>query len=172
MTLGSERAMNRPNLVPGGPSFLHILTGLCRIKHLKQFITFALSISVLLWISPLMRTRTFILIVGLGLLALGILSFIERFTAQNRTPADRALLLGGRTTDFGWTEPIDIPYEIKPFSLSDASTESAVCGICLRTMRVGTEAAYLPCLHAFHRHCFEQWIKVQNTCPHCKTSYV
>ncbi|PTB64005.1 hypothetical protein BBK36DRAFT_1171449 [Trichoderma citrinoviride] len=49
----------------------------------------------------------------------------------------------------------------------DSKTE---CTICIDDMKVGDEAAFLPCKHWFHEECVVLWLKEHNTCPVCRAS--
>lgn len=46
--------------------------------------------------------------------------------------------------------------------------EPSQCSICLETIMTGTFIPKLPCLHTFHRDCFNAWILRSNTCPLCR----
>lgn len=46
------------------------------------------------------------------------------------------------------------------------------CSICLETPVVGDDLKRLPCMHAFHKHCIDQWLQHQGVCPVCKANIV
>lgn len=50
------------------------------------------------------------------------------------------------------------------------------CAICLEKMDPENAAqkdnlmlVTTPCQHTYHKSCFEKWLSVSNTCPHCRT---
>lgn len=45
------------------------------------------------------------------------------------------------------------------------------CSICIEEYQVGEEISSLPCLHMFHCHCINEWLRHCNTCPICKFSF-
>lgn len=44
------------------------------------------------------------------------------------------------------------------------------CPICLSDMVVGEEVRVLSCKHIFHRPCLDEWLRVNASCPTCRTS--
>jgi len=46
---------------------------------------------------------------------------------------------------------------------------SPACTICLASMQVLSpgQVRWLPCAHAFHRHCVTKWLELKQTCPLC-----
>ena len=44
------------------------------------------------------------------------------------------------------------------------------CPICLSDMVVGEEVRVLTCKHIFHRLCLDEWLRVNASCPTCRTS--
>lgn len=49
------------------------------------------------------------------------------------------------------------------------SGEDAVCCICLAKYANNDELRELPCSHFFHRECVDKWLKINATCPLCKS---
>ncbi|KAB2026581.1 hypothetical protein ES319_D06G230000v1 [Gossypium barbadense] len=49
------------------------------------------------------------------------------------------------------------------------SGEDAVCCICLAKFADDDELRELPCLHVFHVECVDKWLKINASCPLCKT---
>jgi hypothetical protein len=49
--------------------------------------------------------------------------------------------------------------------------EKVECPICMTDFKVAENSCHLPCSkgHMFHRGCIEQWMKVENHCPLCRT---
>ena len=153
--------MNRVGLRPGH-SVLIILRGLMRVRHLQQFVVITLAVSFLLMLFRVIAFRTFLLLALFGVLSIGVLSWLgkklRRCGIQPGMPDDFARL----------HDPDQVRYELRSFSLCDAVDEPGVCGVCLKPIREGAEAAYLPCMHSFHTECIQKWIRVQNSCPICK----
>ncbi|XP_058001736.1 E3 ubiquitin-protein ligase At1g12760 isoform X3 [Hevea brasiliensis] len=49
------------------------------------------------------------------------------------------------------------------------SGEDAVCCICLAKYANNDELRELPCSHFFHRECVDKWLKINASCPLCKS---
>ncbi|XP_050232567.1 E3 ubiquitin-protein ligase At1g63170 [Mercurialis annua] len=49
------------------------------------------------------------------------------------------------------------------------SGEDAVCCICLAKYANNDELRELPCSHFFHKECVDKWLKINASCPLCKT---
>ncbi|KAJ8750634.1 hypothetical protein K2173_015815 [Erythroxylum novogranatense] len=49
-----------------------------------------------------------------------------------------------------------------------SSEDELTCTICLEQVNRGELVRSLPCLHQFHTHCIDPWLRQQGTCPVCK----
>ncbi|CAN7032559.1 hypothetical protein BRARA_H01301 [Brassica rapa] len=49
------------------------------------------------------------------------------------------------------------------------SGEDAVCCICLAKYANNEELRELPCSHFFHKECVDKWLKINASCPLCKS---
>ncbi|CAN1169152.1 E3 ubiquitin-protein ligase At4g11680 [Linum perenne] len=49
------------------------------------------------------------------------------------------------------------------------SGEDAVCCICLGKYANNDELRELPCVHFFHKDCVDKWLKINASCPLCKS---
>lgn len=49
------------------------------------------------------------------------------------------------------------------------SEEDAVCSICLANYSDNDELRELTCLHVFHVECVDKWLKINASCPLCKS---
>ncbi|OIW14518.1 hypothetical protein TanjilG_04951 [Lupinus angustifolius] len=49
------------------------------------------------------------------------------------------------------------------------SREDAVCCICLAKYVDDDELRELPCIHVFHVECIDKWLKINASCPLCKS---
>ncbi|XWS20346.1 hypothetical protein CRYUN_Cryun31cG0093600 [Craigia yunnanensis] len=49
------------------------------------------------------------------------------------------------------------------------SGEDAVCCICLAKYADNDELRELPCIHVFHVECVDKWLKINASCPLCKS---
>eukprot|EP00741_Cyanophora_paradoxa_P007241 tig00001094_g7005.t1 len=56
------------------------------------------------------------------------------------------------------------------WSRGTASRDQASCMVCLEDYEEGVEVRTLPCLHAFHKSCADQWCVINKNCPVCKRS--
>ncbi|KAJ1667105.1 hypothetical protein IW140_001641 [Coemansia sp. RSA 1813] len=43
------------------------------------------------------------------------------------------------------------------------------CGICMDEYKANEEVVELPCKHVYHKDCIEHWLKMNGTCPICRT---
>ena len=58
---------------------------------------------------------------------------------------------------------------------SPADSETSVgaqCCICLSGYEENEVLKMLPCDHEFHTHCVDQWLRMQRTCPVCRSDVV
>ena len=46
------------------------------------------------------------------------------------------------------------------------------CPVCLNDMDVGDEVRNLPCKHIFHKDCVDEWLRVNASCPTCRSSII
>ncbi|MCH99352.1 E3 ubiquitin-protein ligase, partial [Trifolium medium] len=49
------------------------------------------------------------------------------------------------------------------------SGKDAVCCICLAKYADNDELRELPCSHVFHVRCVDKWLKINASCPLCKS---
>lgn len=47
---------------------------------------------------------------------------------------------------------------------------TGVCSVCMEGFQSGLGGKQVPCGHAFHASCIENWLSLQNTCPLCRFS--
>lgn len=48
--------------------------------------------------------------------------------------------------------------------------EAPSCSVCISDFEFGDQLRILPCKHAFHARCVDQWLQVNANCPLCRTS--
>jgi len=46
--------------------------------------------------------------------------------------------------------------------------EDKVCAICLVDYKNDDNLRYLLCNHHYHQECFDEWIKINASCPNCR----
>ena len=54
-----------------------------------------------------------------------------------------------------------------PKNILNLSSEEGKCIICLGDYEVDEQLKVLPCNHHFHKHCIDEWLHIQKTCPLC-----
>jgi len=54
----------------------------------------------------------------------------------------------------------------------EVSETGCQCCVCQDGLVVGEVASRLPCGHEFHSDCIATWLKVQQTCPVCRTNII
>ncbi|CDY40109.1 BnaC02g00210D [Brassica napus] len=63
----------------------------------------------------------------------------------------------------------ELTYERLAF-LETSIFSSQFCSICQEEYVDGDEVGSMPCEHMFHVSCVQQWLRMKNWCPICKTS--
>ena len=48
---------------------------------------------------------------------------------------------------------------------------SESCAICLCDFDDADKLTQLPCMHAFHKECFDCWMAKSDSCPHCRAVF-
>jgi len=56
----------------------------------------------------------------------------------------------------------------KGVHLGAAAEEHCKCMICVEPFAKGDSLRTLPCLHRYHRHCIDEWLRRSCQCPICK----
>ncbi|KAL8599186.1 hypothetical protein ACOMHN_007902 [Nucella lapillus] len=46
--------------------------------------------------------------------------------------------------------------------------ETEQCQICQLDLEDGDTLRCIPCIHHFHNHCLDEWVKRHATCPSCR----
>lgn len=49
-------------------------------------------------------------------------------------------------------------------------SNSQTCAICMEPFEEGTTVRTVLCLHSFHQHCIDPWLRLHANCPICKCS--
>jgi Ring finger domain len=55
-------------------------------------------------------------------------------------------------------------------TVMDIGKEDAVCAICLSDYENNENLRYVLCTHHYHQECFDEWIKINASCPSCRES--
>lgn len=56
----------------------------------------------------------------------------------------------------------------KPAGNTSDGNENAKCSVCMDDFAEGDEVRMLPCIHAYHRACIDQWLVKKAACPVCQ----
>ena len=95
-------------------------------------------------------------------------NLIARFGAGNeQTPASENFINSLPSSSF--SESRNHRYGDK--TDDDKRDPKNSCSICIEEYQAGEEISSLPCLHMFHCHCINEWLRHCNTCPICKFSF-
>lgn len=54
----------------------------------------------------------------------------------------------------------------------DDGRENYTCMVCLSDYEDGEELRTLPCFHAYHKDCIDQWLRTNKKCPICKNPII
>ncbi|KAJ2551504.1 hypothetical protein EV175_003671, partial [Coemansia sp. RSA 1933] len=55
-------------------------------------------------------------------------------------------------------------------TISDDEAKAKMdCGICMDEYNAAEEVVELPCKHVYHKDCIDHWLKMNGTCPVCRT---
>ncbi|KAJ2162015.1 hypothetical protein GGF46_001007 [Coemansia sp. RSA 552] len=52
---------------------------------------------------------------------------------------------------------------------SEEVAKKSECGICMEEYKASDEVIVLPCKHVYHLECIDHWLKMNGTCPICRT---
>ncbi|GLJ16152.1 hypothetical protein SUGI_0269430 [Cryptomeria japonica] len=86
----------------------------------------------------------------------------QREAVQRETGAAAAAGLDQATLD---------SYPLVTFSEKTSRGEELSCSICLSDYKESEVLRMLPeCLHLFHVHCIDAWLRLHASCPMCRTS--
>ena len=77
---------------------------------------------------------------------------------------------GDGTENLGATEgQIDsLPIQVVKDPKKELPEDARCCLICLDDIEEGDMRKILPCMHGFHAHCCDKWLKTNGSCPICK----
>ncbi|KAJ2682640.1 hypothetical protein H4R19_007100 [Coemansia spiralis] len=53
--------------------------------------------------------------------------------------------------------------------VASEADEKHECGICMDEYGAGNTVLTLPCKHFYHEECIDHWLKMNGTCPICRT---
>ena len=97
------------------------------------------------------------------LMSRGLLRFLADFIEEQQ-------LQQGRNQRNGLTEEQiqNLPLEKYLIPLNGID-EPETCSICIDEFKQEQNLRKLPCNHRFHITCIDEWLKISNVCPNCKT---
>jgi len=52
----------------------------------------------------------------------------------------------------------------------DAEQGDVECAVCRNEMEPRSKVLLLPCLHRYHPDCIKPWLRINMSCPVCKTA--
>jgi hypothetical protein len=53
---------------------------------------------------------------------------------------------------------------------SKSDTNAQTCAVCMESFEEGSLVRTVLCMHVFHQHCIDPWLRLHANCPICKSS--
>ena len=72
------------------------------------------------------------------------------------------------STSTSTSAPVEV-IEAEEASSTSAFSSEEICAVCRDEFAPGDVLKTMPCFHSFHGACLEPWLKINATCPICKT---
>jgi hypothetical protein len=63
---------------------------------------------------------------------------------------------------------VQLPTRLLENPETELPEDARQCSICLEDFCQGETRKTLPCLHGFHQHCADKWLRTNGSCPICK----
>jgi hypothetical protein len=63
---------------------------------------------------------------------------------------------------------VQLPTRVLGNPKKELPEDARQCSICLEDFCQGETRKTLPCLHGFHQHCADKWLRTNGSCPICK----
>jgi len=64
--------------------------------------------------------------------------------------------------------PLHVVTEVEVAENEAVPGGAPTCNVCLGPYEVGDEIRTVRCMHKFHKHCIDTWLRTNATCPICK----
>ena len=149
-------------------SIFKIIFRIFKITHLKQFLSIIISFSIIFWVIRIIKTINFFIIIIICSLLILVLFIIELISDEFNNENSKIEINNYSLINL----KSHLKYELKKYYSIDYPGELGICQICLFPIKEGSDIISLPCLHCFHKECFEKWSRVRSLCPSCKSSFL
>lgn len=99
-------------------------------------------------------------------LTLATFSFIDAMLSLRRTMSEEEMLEAQTNSLINYEHKFDADVKLDVSTV--VNNRLVNCGICLESIALNETIPSIGCVHTYHTHCLETWVKHKASCPVCR----